>query len=93
MLDKGAEAQVEALLERIEEWYYLLHLSFIFLNQKLLTIFHRDFNIFEIAELTNGHPLFFISSALFNKHELLHKYNIDEVKFKRFITIMESGYH
>jgi hypothetical protein len=72
VLDKGAEAQVEALLERIEEW---------------------DFNIFEIAELTNGHPLFFISSALFNKHELLHKFSIDEVKFKRFITIMESGYN
>lgn len=71
ILDKGAEAQVEALLERIEEW---------------------DFNIFEIAELTNGHPLFFISSALFNKHDLLHKFNIDEMKFKRFITIMESGY-
>eukprot|EP00026_Physarum_polycephalum_P002521 Phypoly_transcript_02528.p1 GENE.Phypoly_transcript_02528~~Phypoly_transcript_02528.p1 ORF type:complete len:390 (+),score=85.37 Phypoly_transcript_02528:1354-2523(+) len=71
VLDKGAEAQVEALLERIEEW---------------------DFNIFEIAELTNGHPLFFISSALFNKHELLTKFNIDEAKFKRFITIMENGY-
>jgi hypothetical protein len=71
VLDKGAEAQVEALLERIEEW---------------------DFNIFEIAELTNGHPLFFISSALFNKHDLLRKFNIDEMKFKRFITVMENGY-
>lgn len=71
VLDKGAEAQVEALLERIEEW---------------------DFNIFEIAELTGGHPLFFVSSALFNKHDLLNKFNIDEMKFKRFITVMESGY-
>jgi len=70
-LDKGAEAQVEALLERIEEW---------------------DFNIFEIADLTGGHPLFFVSSALFNKHDLFTKFNIDESKFKRFISIMESGY-
>lgn len=70
-LEKGVEMQVQALLERIDEW---------------------DFNVTEVAELTNGRPLFFIAFALFTRHDLLRKFNIDETKFKRFLTVVESGY-
>lgn len=70
-LEKGVEMQVQALLERIDEW---------------------DFNVSEVAELTNGRPLFFISFALFQRHDLLRKFNIDENRFRRFVTVVESGY-
>ncbi len=51
-----------------------------------------DFNIFELADLTNGRPLFFISFALFTRHDLLRKFNISEAKLRRFLTVIEDGY-
>jgi len=52
-----------------------------------------DFDIFGISELTNGRPLYFISSALFNKHDLMKKFGVDEGKFRRFVSVIEQGYN
>lgn len=71
VLDQSVEKQVDALLEKMEEW---------------------DFDIFALAELTNGRPLFFITFALFTRHDLLRKFNIPEAKLRRFLTIIEDGY-
>lgn len=51
-----------------------------------------DFNVFEVAELTNGRPLFFTSLALFTKHDLIRKFNIDEAKLRKFLSVIEDGY-
>jgi cAMP-specific phosphodiesterase 4 len=51
-----------------------------------------DFNMFQLAELTKGRPLFFIAYSLFNRYDLIRKFSIDETKLKRFLTIIEDGY-
>lgn len=51
-----------------------------------------EFNVFEIGELTHGRPLFFVSFALFTRHDLIRKYNINEAKLRRFLTVIEEGY-
>lgn len=51
-----------------------------------------NFQVFQLAELTNGRPLFFTAFALFTQHDLIRKFNIDEAKLKRFLTIIEDGY-
>lgn len=58
----------------------------------LETMEEWDFNVFGLAELTNGRPLFFITFALFTRHDLLRKFNIPEAKLRRFLTIIEDGY-
>jgi hypothetical protein len=51
-----------------------------------------DFDVFDVAKLTKGRPLFFIGMALFTKYDLIKKFSIDIVKLRDFITTIESGY-
>jgi hypothetical protein len=51
-----------------------------------------DLNIFEVTDVTNSKPLFFVAYTLFQRHDLIKKFGIDDTKLRRFLAIIESGY-
>ena len=51
-----------------------------------------ELNIFEVADITTGRPLFFVAYSLFIRHDLIKKFGIDDSKLRRFLSIIESGY-
>eukprot|EP00123_Amoebidium_parasiticum_P018296 comp24161_c0_seq1/m.44053 comp24161_c0_seq1/g.44053 ORF comp24161_c0_seq1/g.44053 comp24161_c0_seq1/m.44053 type:complete len:1046 (-) comp24161_c0_seq1:238-3375(-) len=51
-----------------------------------------DFDIFKVAEATNGRPLQFIGKAIFQNLGLLEKFQITESKLDNFLRCMERGY-
>lgn len=61
-------------------------------NRLLDKIEEWEFDVFELARLTSGRPLFFTSIAIFTRHELIRKFNVDENKLKRLLTVIEDGY-
>lgn len=65
-------------------------------TQVLRTAMNRinewDFDVFEVAKLTHGHPLLVISMALFKKYNLIDKFKISETKLTNFLKCIESGY-
>ena len=51
-----------------------------------------NFNVFQFNEDTNGRPLYFVGQALFRAHELIEKFNINEIKLHNFLKAIEAGY-
>lgn len=51
-----------------------------------------DFNIFDLAEATNGQPLVFLAMAIFEKHNFMAHWNIDPIVMRNFFTAIEAGY-
>jgi hypothetical protein len=51
-----------------------------------------NFDVFDVANLTGGKPLFFVGTALFKKYNLLNKFHIDRQKLGSFLQSVESGY-
>ncbi|KYQ89841.1 cAMP-specific phosphodiesterase [Tieghemostelium lacteum] len=51
-----------------------------------------DFPIFELGEISNGNPLFYASYYIFARHKIFQKFHINEMVFRKFITIIEAGY-
>lgn len=61
-------------------------------NQLLLKMEDWNFDMFEVDKITEGNPLLLITITLFHKYDFLHKFNIDPVKLKNFVTEIEAGY-
>eukprot|EP01116_Phalansterium_solitarium_P017504 TRINITY_DN4328_c0_g1_i1.p1 TRINITY_DN4328_c0_g1~~TRINITY_DN4328_c0_g1_i1.p1 ORF type:complete len:758 (+),score=285.67 TRINITY_DN4328_c0_g1_i1:3227-5500(+) len=51
-----------------------------------------DFDIFQVAELTNNRPLFFVAYSLFQQHDLMRAFQIDDNNMRRFLAVIEEGY-
>lgn len=50
------------------------------------------FDVFEVHNLTKGHPLLVMGMALFKKYDLIDKFKVDEVKLGNFLKAIENGY-
>ena len=66
-------------------------------DRSLSTLLHQldDWNldIFEVATLTQGKPLFFIGMALFKKYGMIDAFHLDKVKLSNFLRELEGGYY
>ncbi|KAG2392517.1 hypothetical protein C9374_011242 [Naegleria lovaniensis] len=62
------------------------------LNSVLEKLDKWNYDVFKITELSNNHPLFFTSYALFLKYDLLNKFNINEKVLISFLREIEAGY-
>lgn len=51
-----------------------------------------DFNVFELAQVTNDRPLQFLAKALLLKTGLLDKFNVPEEKLDNFLRVINKGY-
>eukprot|EP01136_Pigoraptor_vietnamica_P030892 Opistho-1_new@90729 len=51
-----------------------------------------EMDVFEIGQITNGRPLFYIAQAIFEKRNFIPHFNIDEQKLRRWLTAIEEGY-
>eukprot|EP01137_Pigoraptor_chileana_P025221 Opistho-2@94357 len=51
-----------------------------------------EIDVFEIGQITNGRPLFYIAQAIFEKRNFIAHFNIDEQKLRRFLSAIEEGY-
>ena len=65
-------------------------------KEELNSVFEKldkwNYDAFKINELSNGHPLFFTSYAIFLKYDLLNKFNINEKVLISFLREVEAGY-
>lgn len=52
-----------------------------------------DFNIFDLAEATNGRPLYFLAVHLLEYYGLLEHFSLDETKVRTFFDKIEGSYH
>ncbi|KAJ3182812.1 hypothetical protein HDU85_002415 [Gaertneriomyces sp. JEL0708] len=52
-----------------------------------------DFNIFELAEATNGRPLFYLGTYLLHKWGLMRHFALNEKKVRTFFDTIENAYH
>jgi uncharacterized protein (UPF0147 family) len=62
------------------------------INEILKNMDTYNFDVFEVANLTGGKPLFFVGTALFKKYNLLHTFRIDRAKLSSFLNVIENGY-
>ncbi len=61
-------------------------------NEILKNMDTYNFDVFEVANLSGGKPLFFVGTALFKKYNLLQKFGIDRSKLSNFLNVIENGY-
>ncbi|KAJ3013029.1 hypothetical protein HKX48_005960 [Thoreauomyces humboldtii] len=52
-----------------------------------------DFNIYDLAEATNGRPLYFLGVHLLEHWGLLQHFSLDETKLRTFFEQIEASYH
>ncbi|TPX56328.1 hypothetical protein PhCBS80983_g04612 [Powellomyces hirtus] len=52
-----------------------------------------DFNIYDLAEATNGRPLYFLGVHLLEHWGLLQHFSLDETKLRLFFEQIEASYH
>ena len=62
------------------------------MQAQLADLENWDFNVFEVARLSRGRPLFFVGQALFQAHDSLRKCDVDDVKMRSALGVIESGY-
>jgi len=62
------------------------------INDLLKAMDQPNFDVFEVANLTGGKPLFFVGTALFKKYHLINKFGIDRTKLSNFLNSVENGY-
>lgn len=62
------------------------------INELLKNMDTWNFDVFEVANLTGGKPLFFVGTALFKKYNLINKFHIDRAKLSNFLNVIEAGY-
>ena len=62
------------------------------LNELYRSINNFEFDIFDTLGPTRGRPLVFTVMALFGKHRLVSKFNIDLGKLRAFAAAIEDGY-
>ncbi|KND03363.1 uncharacterized protein SPPG_02406 [Spizellomyces punctatus DAOM BR117] len=60
-----------------------------------LTVWYHswNFDMFQFAEMTNGHPLYYSGVYLVQSSQALGQLQLDMEKFKRWILLMEAEYH
>ena len=65
-------------------------------DRSLSSLLHQldDWNldIFEVATLTSGKPLFFIGMALLKKYNYIDRFELDKLKVSNFLRELEAGY-
>jgi len=62
------------------------------LNDLLKGMDTWNFDVFDVANLTSGKPLFFVGTALFKKYNLIQTFRIDRQKLSSFLNVIENGY-
>jgi hypothetical protein len=51
-----------------------------------------NFNCFELAQASNGRPLYYLTLHLFSRHEFFSSLRLETAKVERFLTLVEKGY-
>uniref|UniRef100_A0A8C4N1M7 Phosphodiesterase n=2 Tax=Eptatretus burgeri TaxID=7764 RepID=A0A8C4N1M7_EPTBU len=59
----------------------------------LLKVENWDFDTFLFERLTNGNELVTLTCHLFHKHDLLRHFDLDLVKLRRFLVMLQDDYH
>ncbi|ORZ37306.1 hypothetical protein BCR44DRAFT_26328 [Catenaria anguillulae PL171] len=62
------------------------------IQQALASAESWDFNCFELAQVTNGRPLFFLAQHIFVMNDFYATFNLDHAKVERFFTRLEASY-
>ena len=66
-------------------------------DRHLSSLLHQlddwDLDIFEVATLTGGKPLFFIGMALLKKYGYIDTFGLDKVQVGNFLRELEGGYN
>ncbi|KAJ3100875.1 High affinity cAMP-specific 3',5'-cyclic phosphodiesterase 7A [Phlyctochytrium planicorne] len=62
------------------------------IQELLKSIDTWDFKLFDLVELTNGRPLYFLAYEVFEKLNLKAQFNVDETIVQTFLTKIEAGY-
>ncbi|XP_022089681.1 calcium/calmodulin-dependent 3',5'-cyclic nucleotide phosphodiesterase 1C-like isoform X2 [Acanthaster planci] len=62
-------------------------------NQLLTRLSCWDFNIFHLEQVTGGHSLRFLGMQLFQKYDLIHKFQLDPTNLWKCLVAIETGYH
>ncbi|KAI8833916.1 hypothetical protein BC829DRAFT_407485 [Chytridium lagenaria] len=62
------------------------------IQELLKTIGTWDFKLFDLVELTNGRPLYFMAQEIFDRLNLKTQFNLDETIIQSFLTKVEAGY-
>lgn len=62
------------------------------LNELLGTVDQWDFDVFRLAKLTHGRPLYFLSMHIFKSLGLLTSFGINASKFAKFASKIEESY-
>eukprot|EP01116_Phalansterium_solitarium_P025361 TRINITY_DN9661_c0_g1_i1.p1 TRINITY_DN9661_c0_g1~~TRINITY_DN9661_c0_g1_i1.p1 ORF type:complete len:698 (-),score=295.45 TRINITY_DN9661_c0_g1_i1:430-2523(-) len=51
-----------------------------------------NFDVFQLADLSEGRPCYYVGQATFRQHDLLKKFDIDENKLHNLLLAIEKGY-
>eukprot|EP00276_Gloeochaete_wittrockiana_P003395 CAMPEP_0184651034 /NCGR_PEP_ID=MMETSP0308-20130426/8591_1 /TAXON_ID=38269 /ORGANISM="Gloeochaete witrockiana, Strain SAG 46.84" /LENGTH=688 /DNA_ID=CAMNT_0027084951 /DNA_START=573 /DNA_END=2635 /DNA_ORIENTATION=+ len=63
------------------------------LSEELSKIQEWDsFDIFKVATITNGHPLYFVGMALFQQNDLIDTFRLDQERLCNFLYAIEQAY-
>ncbi|KAI8822980.1 uncharacterized protein EV422DRAFT_386969 [Fimicolochytrium jonesii] len=62
-------------------------------NELLKKSTTADFNIHDLAEATNGRPLYFLGVHLLHHWGLVQHFSLDEMKLRAFFQEIEASYH
>jgi hypothetical protein len=52
-----------------------------------------EFDIFEITDVSDGRPLYYVGWFIFRKLKLAETMAMNETKFRKWLRVIESGYH
>ena len=62
------------------------------IQSSMIRIDDWGFNVFELHEYTDHHPLLHLSMDLYERYGLVDAFQIDVEKLQRFINLVEAGY-
>eukprot|EP01097_Dermamoeba_algensis_P004014 TRINITY_DN2689_c0_g2_i1.p1 TRINITY_DN2689_c0_g2~~TRINITY_DN2689_c0_g2_i1.p1 ORF type:complete len:450 (+),score=98.09 TRINITY_DN2689_c0_g2_i1:655-2004(+) len=86
-------SQIESQLKDTRRFTLSLYAGDVQLSMQLSRIESWDFDVFKIAELTNGHPLFTVAYDIFTKFQFASKFKFSDSKLKSLLREVEDGYH
>ncbi|KAJ3158990.1 hypothetical protein HDU86_002159 [Geranomyces michiganensis] len=89
--DASAGMQPPTLIVRPTQEITLLDMTRV--NGLLAQSTTSDFNIYDLAEATNGRPLYFLGVHLLEHWGLLRHFSLDETKLRLFFEQIEASYH
>ncbi|KAJ3111938.1 High affinity cAMP-specific 3',5'-cyclic phosphodiesterase 7A [Phlyctochytrium bullatum] len=62
------------------------------IQELLKTIDGWDFRLFDLVELSNGRPLYFLAWEVFERLNLKSQFNLEDGNIQTFLTKIEDGY-